>query len=291
MYAWVDHYRPLRAALGTRRRASAVGGLAGPGGGRRQRPGGSGRGGAGRPRVVRQEHQRAPARRRILVRARLRSHRRAADRRRRRRRSPVPDGCGSCQRCLTACPTGALVGAGQLDARRCLAWLLQAPGVFPPEFRVALGDRMYGCDDCQTVCPINRLATRRHPPDDVETRPLSCRSTSWNCSALGDGPLMDLVGRWYIPGREPRYVRRNALVVLGNTADPSDPAVEAALTGALCRPGPDHPVPRRVGGRAARAARSAPRPDRTTPTPWCGRAGPGGHSSRSASGGPAASPS
>ena len=78
---------------------------------------------------------------------------------------PVPDGCGSCQQCLTACPTGALVGAGQLDGRRCLAWLLQAPGVFPPEFRVALGDRMYGCDDCQTVCPINRMATRRHPPD------------------------------------------------------------------------------------------------------------------------------
>ena len=61
------------------------------------------------------------------------------------------DGCGSCRRCLSACPTGALVGPGQLDARRCLAWLLQAPGVFPAEYREALGDRLYGCDDCQTV--------------------------------------------------------------------------------------------------------------------------------------------
>ncbi len=145
---------------------------------------------------------------------------------------PVPDGCGSCERCLTACPTGALVGPGQLDARRCLAWLLQAPGVFPPEFRIALGDRMYGCDDCQTVCPINRLATRRHPPDEIEA--FAQRTVGiLELLALDDGRLMELVGRWYIPGREPRYVRRNALVVLGNTADPSDPAVDVALTRAL----------------------------------------------------------
>jgi epoxyqueuosine reductase len=145
---------------------------------------------------------------------------------------PVPDGCGACQKCLTACPTGALVGAGQLDGRRCLAWLLQAPGVFPPEFRVALGDRMYGCDDCQTVCPINRMATRRHPPDDTD-KSFQLSVDILKVLALGDGPLMELVGRWYIPGREPRYVRRNALVVLGNTADPSEPAVVAALTGKL----------------------------------------------------------
>jgi epoxyqueuosine reductase len=146
--------------------------------------------------------------------------------------SPVPDGCGPCQRCLAACPTGALVGAGQLDARRCLAWLLQAPGIFPPEFRVALGDRLYGCDDCQTVCPINRVASRRRPPGEVE--PTAQVSVDiLDLLSLSDGPLMDLVGRWYIPGRDPRFVRRNALIILGNTADPSDPAVEAALTRAL----------------------------------------------------------
>lgn len=142
--------------------------------------------------------------------------------------APVADGCGSCRRCLTACPTGALVGAGQLDGRRCLAWLLQAPGVFPPEYRVALGDRMYGCDDCQTVCPINRMATRRHPPDEAEASAQPYVDIL-QLLALPDGPLMEAVGRWYIPGREPRYVRRNALVVLGNIGDPTDAAVEAAL--------------------------------------------------------------
>src|SRR5207237_9752457 len=67
--------------------------------------------------------------------------------------TPVADGCGSCQRCLPACPTGALVAPGVLDARRCLAHLVQAPGSFPVELRAALGDRLYGCDDCQDACP------------------------------------------------------------------------------------------------------------------------------------------
>ncbi|MED6337205.1 MAG: tRNA epoxyqueuosine(34) reductase QueG, partial [Actinomycetota bacterium] len=62
---------------------------------------------------------------------------------------PVDDGCGSCTRCLDGCPTGAIVAPGVIDARRCLAWLLQKSGTFPTEMRAALGDRIYGCDDCQ----------------------------------------------------------------------------------------------------------------------------------------------
>ncbi len=71
---------------------------------------------------------------------------------------PVAPACGSCTRCLGSCPTGAIVASGVVDARRCLAWLLQRPGPFPREWRVALGDRMYGCDDCQEVCPPNLVA-------------------------------------------------------------------------------------------------------------------------------------
>ncbi len=80
--------------------------------------------------------------------------------------APVGDGCGSCQRCLGSCPTGALVAPGVLDARKCLAWLLQATGVFPFEYRVPLEGRIYGCDDCQEVCPANRVAARLAPGSD-----------------------------------------------------------------------------------------------------------------------------
>lgn len=141
---------------------------------------------------------------------------------------PIEDGCGTCRRCLDACPTGALVGPGVLDARRCLAWLLEAPGAFPREFRVALGSRVYGCDDCQEVCPPNLVGARRFPPPATETD-----AQPWIdllvLLALTDAELLDEVGRWYIPRRRPRYVRRNALVALGNTADGQHPSVDGTL--------------------------------------------------------------
>jgi epoxyqueuosine reductase len=150
---------------------------------------------------------------------------------------PVSDGCGSCVRCLTACPTGALVAAGRLDARKCLAWLVQAPGVFPREHREALGDRLYGCDDCQDSCPVNHRAQRRETPPDPETGS-EPRVDILTLLSLDDAGVMDLVGRWYIPQRQPRYVRRNALIVLGNTGHPSDPGVADALKRALADPDP-----------------------------------------------------
>ena len=145
--------------------------------------------------------------------------------------APVPavaDGCGTCHRCISACPTGALVGPGQLDARRCLAWLVQRPGVFPVEFRRALGNRIYGCDDCQDVCPINKRADGPEKPPIAEAGAQAYLDVIELLEA-DDATLEGLVGRWYIPGRQFRYVRRNALIVLGNTADPGDPAVEAIL--------------------------------------------------------------
>ena len=129
------------------------------------------------------------------------------------------DGCGPCRRCLDGCPTGAIVAPGIVDARRCLAWLLQATGDFPEEFRTALGDRLYGCDDCQEVCPPNRRAGNAAQPGAQSAVDLL------DLLAAGDDDLMDRYGRWYIPARDPRYLRRNALVVLGNTADGSDPEV------------------------------------------------------------------
>ncbi len=141
-------------------------------------------------------------------------------------------GCGSCRRCQVACPTGALAEAGVVDARRCLAWLLQAPGPFPVEHRVALGDRLYGCDECQQACPVNRTADRRHPPGEPEADSRA-RVDVLRLLAMSDGELLAEFGRWYVPRREPRYLRRNALVVLGNVGDPSDPGTVAALARVL----------------------------------------------------------
>jgi epoxyqueuosine reductase len=145
--------------------------------------------------------------------------------------SPVPDGCGPCQRCLPACPTGALVAPGVLDARRCLAWLLEAPGDFPEEFRAALGDRIYGCDDCQDACPPNRLHDRAGlPPADNEDEAWVDVVAMLRAS---DEELLGRFGRWYIPRRQPRYLRRNALVVLGNVGDAHAAAVVDVVRAAL----------------------------------------------------------
>ncbi|MDQ1392310.1 MAG: epoxyqueuosine reductase [Acidimicrobiaceae bacterium] len=146
----------------------------------------------------------------------------------------IPDGCGACRRCLPACPTGALVAPGVLDARRCLAWLVQAPGVFPVEYRVALGGRLYGCDDCQEVCPENlaaeRAGHRARLDPGADDQPVVDLLAVLEAS---DEQLLAWLGRWYIPQRQPRYVRRNALIALGNTADGRQPSVEQALQRAL----------------------------------------------------------
>lgn len=144
---------------------------------------------------------------------------------------PVVDRCGPCTRCLDGCPTGAIVAPGVVDARRCLSWLLQADGIFPVEHRVALGDRIYGCDECQEVCPPNRRAP---------LRPTTGAETPWASLLVlldpDDAVVLALAGRWYIPRREVRYVRRNALVVLGNIGDATDPEVETALRVYLAHP-------------------------------------------------------
>jgi epoxyqueuosine reductase len=167
---------------------------------------------------------------------------------------PVADGCGSCTRCLEGCPTGAIVAPGVVDARRCLAWLLQVDGPFPRDHRAALGDRLYGCDDCQEVCPPNHRADRVDPAGEpgLGAEPVV---DVLDLLAASDDELMARHGRWYIPHRQARYLRRNALVVLGNVADPQSPAVVAALCRALADADP------LVRGHAVWAARRLGRPD------------------------------
>jgi len=138
-----------------------------------------------------------------------------------------PDRCGSCTRCLDACPTAAIVAPYRLDARKCLAYLtIEHKDAIPVEFREALGDRVFGCDDCLDVCPWNKwavatreasFAPRPHPP---------LRETlAWTDEqflAHFKGTPVERLGlaRW----------RRNALTVLGNVGTPGDlPAAQTLL--------------------------------------------------------------
>ncbi|MEI7505623.1 MAG: tRNA epoxyqueuosine(34) reductase QueG [Actinomycetes bacterium] len=138
---------------------------------------------------------------------------------------PAPDGCGTCRACYDECPTQAIVADGVIDARRCLAWLVQKPGIFPREFRVALGDRLYGCDDCQTSCPPTvRLHSRHH----ARIAPVAGPGAFVDVIELlnsSDESLLEKFGSWYLAERDPRWLRRNALIILGNIAPVNNPAV------------------------------------------------------------------
>jgi epoxyqueuosine reductase len=147
--------------------------------------------------------------------------------------TPLDDGCGTCRQCLDGCPTGAILDNGVIDARRCLAWLVQAPGPIPREFREALGGRLYGCDDCQEACPVGR------PERTTEGRvDLGADIESSDVLDATDDELLERFGRWYIAERDPRYLRRNALVALGNTGSRTDPDVVRRMRRALADPDP-----------------------------------------------------
>lgn len=147
--------------------------------------------------------------------------------------APIADGCGPCVRCLDGCPTGAIIEPGVIDARKCLAWLVQAEGMFPHEYREALGDRLYGCDDCQDVCPPNRIRQRRPSPAGADQ--------AWvdvlDLLSVDDESLMRRFGRWYIPRRDPDHLRRNALIVLANVGV-ATPAVRETVYRYLAHPLP-----------------------------------------------------
>jgi epoxyqueuosine reductase len=128
---------------------------------------------------------------------------------------PLDAGCGSCTLCIDACPTDALAEAGVLDATRCLSYWTQSADPFPEEYREALGDRVYGCDICQDVCPWNRGVAKRRagqpPPPGAEPH---VSLVDW--LEADDEELASRYDRLFVPHNDPRYLRRNALVALEN---------------------------------------------------------------------------
>ena len=126
---------------------------------------------------------------------------------------PMRRTCGTCDECIPACPTGAIVAPGVLDARRCLAAVFQSRGDIPIYLREAAGGRMYGCDDCLTSCPPGSRTLERLTPKLKDLTPGAVLDVT-------DTELDAVASHWYVPGRKMRFIRRNALVALGNTGGP-----------------------------------------------------------------------
>lgn len=124
---------------------------------------------------------------------------------------PMRRTCGTCVACIPACPTGAITPDG-LDARLCISTWLQAPGPIPHWIRPLIERRIYGCDDCLTSCP---------PGFPTMARTDTARNEMSFARLLGlsDDDLVDRFGWFYIPHRDPRYLRRNLLVAAGNSEE------------------------------------------------------------------------
>ena len=145
--------------------------------------------------------------------------------------APEEDHCGACRRCLDACPTGAFTAPYEIDARACISYLtIEHKGHIAPRFRAAMGNRIYGCDDCLAVCPWNKFAQDSHETklairDEADNPPLA------ELLALDDAAFRARFRGTPIKrtGRD-RFVR-NVLIAAGNSRDASFvPQVEALLS-------------------------------------------------------------
>jgi len=142
---------------------------------------------------------------------------------------PVPNHCGTCERCITACPTGAITAPHRVDARRCISYLtIELKGVIPLDLRPLIGDRIFGCDDCLDACPWNRFA------QESREAAFSARRSTTEMSLreyleLSDAEFRALFRNSPIKRIKRRGFLRNVCVALGNAGDISDiPALERA---------------------------------------------------------------
>jgi epoxyqueuosine reductase len=132
--------------------------------------------------------------------------------------SPIEDQCGECTKCMDVCPTSAIVTPGQLNAKNCIAFLTQSKEMIPLEFRKEIGNRIYGCDTCQTICPKNKGINFTHheemEPDPESVKPL-LRSVLKVSNREFKKQFGTMSGSWR--GKNP--IQRNAIIALAHFKD------------------------------------------------------------------------
>ncbi|MBG9545796.1 tRNA epoxyqueuosine(34) reductase QueG [Cytobacillus firmus] len=131
---------------------------------------------------------------------------------------PMEDRCGSCNKCVDVCPTGALIQGGQLDAQKCIAFLTQTKGFLAEQYREKLGNRLYGCDTCQTVCPENK-GKDFHLHDEMEPDPEVAKPLLRPLLFISNREFKEKYGPVSGSWRGKKPIQRNAIIALAHYKD------------------------------------------------------------------------
>lgn len=153
---------------------------------------------------------------------------------------PAPDRCGTCTRCIDACPTDALLGPYELDANKCISYLtIEKRGSIPEELRAGMGQNVFGCDICQDVCPWNRKAAVSDKPEFQARERLVNPALAW-LAEISEEEFRETFRRSPVKRTKRSGLRRNALIAIGNSGngkfipiaqrscDDPDPAISEA---------------------------------------------------------------
>ncbi|WP_144525848.1 tRNA epoxyqueuosine(34) reductase QueG [Bacillus pumilus] len=132
----------------------------------------------------------------------------------------IEDQCGTCNKCVDSCPTGALVNPGQLNSQRCISFLTQTKGFLPDEFRSKLGNRLYGCDTCQIVCPINK-GKDFHLHPEMEPDPEIAKPLLKPLLTISNREFKEKYGHVSGSWRGKKPIQRNAILALAHFKDTS----------------------------------------------------------------------
>jgi len=132
----------------------------------------------------------------------------------------MEDQCGTCNKCVDSCPTGALVNPGQLNSQRCISFLTQTKGFLPDEFRSKIGNRLYGCDTCQTVCPINK-GKDFHLHPEMEPDPEIAKPLLKPLLTISNREFKEKYGHVSGSWRGKKPIQRNAILALAHFKDAS----------------------------------------------------------------------